>query len=77
MLLDPPEALAPRLLADHQAWQNAQQIQPPNPSFVALTLKRLNKTLDLCSVELGRPATPRPTVVPQEDGTLKLEYPAP
>lgn len=76
MLLDPPESLSARLLNDWQGYQNAQALQPPNPSFVSLALKRLNKTLDLCSVELGRPSAPRPEVVPQEDGTLKLAYPA-
>lgn len=76
MLLDPPTELAPRLLVDYTGYQNAQLLIPPNPSFVALALKRLNKTLDLCSVELSVAGYPplRPTIVPQEDGTLQLEY---
>ena len=69
-----PAELAAELLNRWNAYQNAQLVQPANPTLVALTLKLLNKTLDKCSVELGRPTTPRPTVVPQEDGTLKLEY---
>lgn len=76
MLLDPPAELEARLLVDYTAYQNAQQLQPPNPAFVALALKRLNKTIDQCSVELGQPVSPRPTVVPQGDGTLKLQYPS-
>ena len=76
MLLDAPEELAARLLVDYTGYVNAQMLQPPIPAFVSLALKRLNKTLDLCSVELGRPTTPRPEVVPQEDTTLKLLYEA-
>lgn len=74
VLLDPPASLEARLLND---WAQYTAAQTGSDAFwTSLCLKRLNKTLDLCSIELGRPTTPRPTVVPQEDGTLKLEYPA-
>jgi hypothetical protein len=78
VLLDPPASLEARLLNDWQIYQNALAAVPPNATWTGLTLKRLNKTLDLCSVELGIAGHPplRPTVVPQEDDTLKLEYSA-
>lgn len=76
MLLDPPAALAAELQNRWNAYQNALLVQPPNQTMVNLTRNLLNKTLDKCSVELGQALTPRPDVVPQGDGTLKLQYPA-
>jgi hypothetical protein len=77
MLLDVPTQFAAEVQATYTAWNNAANGTPPaSASTIAFYLKLLNKALDKCSVELGRPNTPRPTVVPQEDGTLMLQYPA-
>lgn len=82
MLLDPPESLTAELIARYDALKKATANYATRPSLVNLTVKNaaltaLNKTVDKCSVELGQPITPRPTIVPQDDSTLKLLYPAP
>lgn len=77
MLLDVPTQFAEEVQNTYTAWFNASHSTPPaSAATIAFYLKLLNKALDKCSVELGRPTTPRPTVVPQEDGTLMLEYAA-
>ena len=82
MLLDAPESLATELIARYDALKKAEANYAARPSVVNLTVKNaavgaLNKTLDKCSVELGQPIAPRPTIAPQDDSTLKLLYPAP
>lgn len=82
MLLDPPEILVDELNRRWLAYNQALANYSINPSALNLLIKNtatnaLNKTLDKCSVELGHPLTPRPTVQVQEDSTLKLLYPAP
>jgi hypothetical protein len=74
MLVDPPADYATRLTTEYNAWMDAQRLQPPNALMVSFTRKRVDKTLDLCSVELGVPTTPRPEIVLQDDATLKLLY---
>lgn len=81
MLLDAPESLAAELLARYDALKKAEANYAIRASLVNLTVKNaavgaLNKTIDKCSIELGRPTQPRPSIVPQEDGTLKLLYPS-
>lgn len=82
MLLDIPESLVEELTRRYDAYQKAVANYAIRPSALNLTIRNaalgtLNKTVDKCSVELGQPITPRPDVVPQEDGTLKLLYPTP
>lgn len=82
MLLDPPESLTAEIITRYDALKKAEANYAARPSIVNLTVKNaavtaLNKTLDKCSVELGQPLTPRPTIVPQDDSTLKLLYPTP
>lgn len=82
MLLDAPESLTAELIARYDALQKATANYAARPSIVNLTVKNaavgaLIKTLDKCSIELGQPTQPRPTIVPQDDSTLKLLYPAP
>lgn len=79
MPLDVPSQFAAEVQATYTAWNNAANGTPPaSSSTIAFYLKLLTKALDKCSVELGIPGHPplRPVVVPQEDGTLKLQYPA-
>lgn len=82
MLFDPPETLVDELIRRWTAYNQAQANYSLNPSalnrlVLTTALNALNKTLDKCSVELGQPVSPRPTVQVQEDGTLKLLYTAP
>lgn len=82
MLLDAPESLTAELIARYDALQKATANYATRPSLVNLTVKNaaltaLNKTVDKCSIELGQPTQPRPTIEPQDDSTLKLLYPAP
>lgn len=83
MLFDPPIELTDELIRRHTAVAQAQANFNANASAFNLALlnaarKALDKTVDKCSVELGQPTTPRPTVqVDPDDGTLKLLYPTP
>lgn len=82
MLFDPPESLIDELIRRWTALGQAQanyDIRPTALNLLVLNTAKnaLAKTLDKCSVELGQPTMPRPTVQVQGDGTLKLLYPAP
>jgi hypothetical protein len=81
MLLDPPADLADELNRRWTAKEQAQANYDASPTTINLLVlntakSALNKTLDKCSIELGRPTSPRPTVRVQDDETLKLEYAA-
>ena len=78
MLLEPPELLVDELTRRHTAQAQAQANYDTRPTSLNLLVlnaanNALNKTLDKCSVALGQPLTPRPTVVVQGD-TLMLQY---
>lgn len=82
MLFDPPEALVDELIRRWTALGQAQANYDGHPTTLNLLVlntakNALNKTLDKCSVELGQPTLPRPTVQVQQDATLKLLYPTP
>jgi hypothetical protein len=82
MLFDPPADLVDELNRRYTALGQAQanyDLHPTTLNLLVLNTARnaLNKTLDKCSIELGHPTTPRPTVSVQEDSTLKLLYPTP
>ena len=79
MLLSPPESLVAELNRRWSAVQQAEANYALNATSLNLLVMNtsrssLNKTLDKCSVELGRPTLPRPAVEAQEDGTLMLHY---
>jgi hypothetical protein len=60
----------------HNRWQAYQgALQLGTASLITTTRTVLNMTLDKCSTALGRPKTPRPSVVEQGD-SLALEYPS-
>lgn len=82
MLFDPPADLTDELIRRWTALGQAQANYDARSTSLNLLVlntakNALNKTLDKCSVELGQPTSPRPTVQVQEDSTLKLLYPAP
>lgn len=83
MLLDPPAILVNELLTRIDALEKAEANLAARPGSTLYRKIRdtcitaLNKTIDKCSIELGQPAQPRPTIEPQEAGTLKLLYPTP
>jgi hypothetical protein len=82
VLFDPPEELTDELIRRYTALGQAQanyDARPTSLNLLVLNTARnaLNKTLDKCSIELGQPTTPRPTVSVQEDSTLKLLYSTP
>lgn len=81
MLVDPPESLVDELNRRWTAYKQATANQTNYPSAINLLIRNtatnaLNKTLDKCTVELGLPLLPRPTVQEQEGGALKLLYAA-
>lgn len=82
MLLDIPESLAEEMIRRYTAFKQAEANYASRPTTLNLKIKNtalssLEKTMDKCSIELGQPVQPRPTVEPQENGTLKLLYPTP
>ncbi len=83
MRLDPPAILVNELLTRIDALEKAEANVAARPGSKLhekvrnAAVTALNKTIDKCSIELGQPAQPRPTIEPQEDGTLKLLYPTP